>query len=205
MLAFTVVKIKTKSLPRLRQAFHCALNEPLETLDYRTYRANPIETYDTAIVKGKTASGVDAFIAVTHASDPDRKQNPYLVYEYEKATLVIGGIGVQETYVTAHFKDGTVKEYGREGQRHMGPFWAMIGALQGTDEIACTGEQGMLHVDTIEKMRQLQPDSVPFPASWLAEKNEYTWVPGLTEAMWECFNTTSLPNWDLTADRLGEG
>jgi len=181
------------------------LGEPLETLDCRTYRANPIETYDTAIVKGKTASGVDAFIAVTHASDPDKKQNPYLVYEYEQATVVIGGVGAEENYVTAHFKDGTVKEYGREGTRHMGPFWAMIGALRGEEDIACTGEQAMLHVDTIEKMRQLQPDSTPFPASWLAEKNEYTWVPGLAEAMWDCFNNAALPAWDLTAPTLGEG
>ncbi|MBQ4580052.1 MAG: Gfo/Idh/MocA family oxidoreductase [Clostridia bacterium] len=181
------------------------LNEPLETIDCRTYRANPIETYDTAIVKGKTASGVDAFIAVTHASDPDKKQNPYLVYEYEKATLTVGGVGAEDTYVTATFKDGTVKEYGREGSFHMGPFWCMIGALRGTDEIACTGEQGMLHVDTIEKMRQIQPDSTAFPAAWLAEKNEYTWVPGLAEAMWDCFHKAELPDWDLTADHLGEG
>ena len=98
-----------------------------------------------------------------------------------------------------------MKEYGQEGKRHMGPFWSMIGALRGTDEIACTGEQGMLHVDTIEKMRGIEPDSTPFPQKWLAEKNEYTWVPGLAEAMWECFNKAELPNWDLTADQLGEG
>ena len=120
------------------------------------------------------------------------------------AFIIGGGIGMEDAYLTAHFKDGTVKEYGREGQRHMGPFWSMIGALRGTDEIACTGEQGMLHVDTIEKMRGIEPDSTPFPAAWLAEKNEYTWVPGLAEKLWECFNTTTLPDWDLTADRLGE-
>ena len=180
------------------------LGEGLETLDCRTYRANPIETYDTAIVKGRTASGVDSFVAVTHASDPDKKQNPYFIYEYEQATLVGGGVGVEDAYFTAHFKDGTVKEYGREGQRHMGPFWSMIGALRGTEEIACTGEQGMLHVDTIEKMRVLQPDSVPFPEKWLAEKNGYTWVPGLAEAMWDCFDHAVLPDWDLTAEKLGE-
>ena len=180
------------------------LGEPLVDLDCRTFRANPIETYDTAVVKGKTATGVESFIAVSHASDPDKKQNPYFIYEYENATLVGGGVGAEETYLTAHFKDGTVKEYGREGQRHMGPFWSMIGALRGTDEIACTGEQGMLHVDTIEKMRGIEPDSTPFPASWLAEKNEYTWVPGLAEALWACFHETKLPDWDMTADKLGE-
>ena len=180
------------------------LGEPLEELDCRTYRANPIETYDTAIVKGKTASGVASFIAVSHAGDPDKKQNPYFIYEYENATLVGGGIGMEEAYLTAHFKDGTVKEYGQEGKRHMGPFWCMIEALKGEGEIACTGEQAMLHVDTIEKMRGIQPDSTPFPTSWLAEKNEYTYVPGLVNKMWECFNKAELPDWDLTADKLGD-
>ncbi len=48
------------------------------------------EPLDTAVVKVNTAPGVDAFIAVTHASDPDKKQNPCFVYEY--ATLV--GVGM---------------------------------------------------------------------------------------------------------------
>jgi peptide/nickel transport system substrate-binding protein len=48
-------------------------------------------------------------------------------------------------------------------------------------------------------------DSTSFPAAWLAEKNEYTWVPGLVEALWACFNKAELPSWDLTADKLGEG
>ena len=178
------------------------LGEPVEQLDCRTYRANPIETYDTAIVKGKTASNVDMFIAVSHAGDPDKKQNPYFIYEYENATLIGGNVGQEEAYLVAKFKDGTVKEYGQEGKRHMGPFWSMIGAMRGECEIACTGEQGMLHVDTIEKMRGIQPESMTFPEKWLAEKNEYTWVPGLVEAMWECFDKTELPNWDLTADSL---
>ena len=179
------------------------LDEPMTELDCRTYRANPIETYDTAVVKGKTGSGVEMFIGVTHAGDPDKKQNPYFIYEYENATLIGGREKIEEANITAYFKDGTVKEYGREGQRHMGPFWAMIGALRGEGEIACTGEQGMLHVDTIEKMRALQPESTPFPEKWLAEKNDYTWVPGLAEAMWACFDKAELPRWDLTADRLG--
>ena len=185
-------------------SMHFFLGEPMAELDCRTYRANPIETYDTAIVKGKSASGVEMFIAVSHAGDPDKKQNPHFIYEFEKATLVAGGIGQEELYLTAYFKDGTVKEYGLEGQTHMGPFWKMIGALRGEGKVACTGEQAMLHVDTIEKMRAIQPESVPFPEKWLAEKNDYTWVPGLAEAMVECFNKAELPNWDLTADQLGE-
>lgn len=179
------------------------LNEPMAELDCQTYRANPIETYDTAIVKGRTASGADMFIAVTHASDPDKKQNPYFHYVYEKATLTFGGMGETGEKFVARFNDGTVKEYTGVNTGYLDPFWNMIDTIRGKDVVACPGETAMLHVDTIERMRTLQPDAVPFPAKWIAEKNDYTWVPGLAEAMIECFNRAEMPQWDLDADSLG--
>lgn len=180
------------------------LEEPIETLDCRTYRANPIETYDTAILKGHTASGTEVFMAVSHAGDPDILQEPMFVYEFEKATLTFGGIGEKGTVFTVTYKDGTVMTYdGVVGKGHMEPFWNMIDVLRGKDEIACTGEMAMLHVDAVEKMRRIQPEATPFPAAWLREKEDHTFVPGLAEAMFDCFHRAELPDWDLNAPSLG--
>lgn len=180
------------------------LEEPIDTVDCRTYRANPIETYDTAILKGHTATGTEVFMAVSHAGDPDILQEPMFVYEFEKATLTFGGLGEKGTVFTATYRDGTVKTYdGIVGKGHMEPFWNMIDVLRGRDEIACTGEMAMLHVDAVEKLRRLQPEATPFPAAWLREKDDHTYVPGLAEKMVDCFHRVELPDWDLTAPALG--
>lgn len=180
------------------------LEEPIDTVDCRTYRANPIETYDTAILKGRTATGTEVFMAVSHAGDPDILQEPMFVYEFEKATLTFGGLGEKGTVFTATYRDGTVKTYdGIVGKGHMEPFWNMIDVLRGRDEIACTGEMAMLHVDAVEKLRRLQPEATPFPAAWLREKDDHTYVPGLAEKMMDCFHRVELPDWNLTAPALG--
>ena len=181
------------------------LGEGLEEIECRTFRANPIETFDTAVVKGKTASGAEAFIAVTHAGDPDLKQDPLFRYEFENATLCFNEVGRDRgVRFVARFNDGTVKEYSEVGKGHMENFWNLIDAIRGEADVHCTGEIAARHVAAMEQMRKIQPDAVAFPTHWLCEKNEYTYVPGLVKAMYECFETCTLPNWDLSADKLGE-
>ena len=181
------------------------LDEELQDIECRTFRANPIETFDTAVVKGKTPSGAGVFVAVTHAGDPDLTQDPMFRYEFENATLCFNeagrGHGVR---FVARFNDGTVKEYGEVGRGHLDNFWNLIDAIRDGAPIHCTGEIAARHVAAMEKMRALQPDAVAFPTHWLREKNEYIYVPGLVKAMYECFDECRLPDWDLSAEQLGE-
>ncbi|MGN0779259.1 MAG: Gfo/Idh/MocA family protein [Aristaeellaceae bacterium] len=178
------------------------LGEPLVQLACQTYRANSIETYDTALLRGYTASGAEVFAAVSHAVAPDKVQNPIFHYEYENATLTFGGIGLRGDHFHAHCKDGTVKDYGSVGENHLEPFWNMMDVLRGQDELACPGETAMLHVDTIEKMRMLQPEATPFPDSWKTQRDGYTFVPGLAEELFRCYEQHELPRWNMAAERL---
>lgn len=177
-------------------------DEPIADFECRTYRANPIETYDTAVLKGHTVSGVEVFIAVSHAAGPHLQQNPLLVYEYENATLCYGAAGEENTRFTARFKDGTTKAYPTMYAKHLPNFWNMVDAIREETPVACPPEVAMLHVDILERMRSVQPESTPFPAEWIQEKEDYLWVPGLAHALFECFHTSTLPEWDLTKDSL---
>ena len=182
------------------------LGDKLETVDCRTFRANAIETFDTAVVKGETAQGAKAFIAVSHAIHPSLQQDPVFEYQFEKGTLYFNTVGSKErgTHFIARFNDGTVKEYGAVGTGHMENFWNLIDVIRGDDVIYCSGETAALHVDTMERMRTIQPDAVAFPTHWLSEANDHTYVPGLAAALIQCFQNTELPNWDLSADKLGD-
>lgn len=182
------------------------LGEKLDKIECRTFRANAIETFDTAIVKGETASGAKAFVAVSHAIDPGLQQDPVFEYQFEKGTLYFNsvGSGARGTNFVARFNDGTVKEYGAIGKGHLENFWNLIDAIRDGAPIHCTGEIAARHIAAMEDMRAIQPHAVAFPTHWLKEKNDHTYVPGLAKAMIECFNTCTLPNWDLSADALGE-
>lgn len=176
---------------------------PLRDIQCQTYRANPIETYDTAVVRGTVGDDTQVTIVVSHAADPDKNQNPMWRYEFEHATLEYGGVGQQGTWATVRFEDGTVREYGRDaGDERMVSFWNMVDAIRGADTVHCTGEIAALHTETLERMRQIQPDAVPFPEKWLAHKGEYTYVPGLAEALFDCYNNDCMPQWDLSAAKL---
>lgn len=181
------------------------INEGLKDVECRTFRANAIETFDTAVVRGRTDSGAEVFVAVAHAVHPELSQDPVFHYEFENATLrfneVGGGRGVR---FIARFHDGTVKEYSEVGKGHLDNFWNLIDAIRGEASIHCTGEIAARHVAVMDAMRAIQPDAVVFPTHWVREMNDFTYVPGLAKAMIRCFEECSLPDWDLSADKLGD-
>ena len=181
------------------------LGEKLESLECRTYRANAIETFDTAVLRGETASGAKVFVAVSHPVYPGLGQNPVFEYRFEKATLYFNAVGGEkgERFI-ARFNDGTVKEYAEVGTGHLDNFWNMIDAIRDGAPIHCTGEVGAMHVEAMERMRAIQPDAVAFPTHWSREMDDFTYVPGLARAMIHCYETCTLPDWDLSADQLGE-
>ena len=176
--------------------------KPLKSLACATYRANLIETFDTAVLRGVSETGAKIYIAASHATDPAHKQQPVFEYEYEKGAIRMGCLGGDDERLTARLKDGSVKDYGPTGQAYMPCLWNMVDAIRGEAEIACPGETAALHVDTLQKMRALQPEATPFPAAWVRERDGYTWVPGLAESLIDCFRAGDIPRWDLTSDRL---
>lgn len=176
--------------------------KPLTSLHCATFRANAIETFDTAVMKGLSETGAGVFIAVSHAADPARKQAPVLEYTYEKGIIRMNRAGADDEHITAELPDGSVRNYGLAAQGYMECFWNMIDAIRDEAPIACPGETAALHVDTLQKMRAIEPEATPFPAAWLRETDGFTWVPGLAEKLYQCFDTARLPEWDLNAGHL---
>ena len=167
----------------------------------RTYRANSIETYDTAVMKARSA-GAEIFIAVSHAAGRDFKQEPLFEYRYEKATLRFGAKGEKGSHFTVHFTDGRVKDYGEVTQPYMANLWNMVDALREGTQICCSAETALLQTKAVESIRLLEPDATPFPERWIRREEDINWVPGLAESLWNCFENASLPDWDPSADAL---
>ncbi len=178
---------------------------PVSSLECATYRANPIETFDTAVMKGKSENGAELFIAVSHAVDRGEQQDPMFEYTYEKAVIRFGGAGTRGTSLTAEFTDGQVKDYGVVYQDYGENLWNMVDAIREDTPIFCTGEMASWHIDALEKLRKIQPESTPFPESWITETDGLRWVPGLAKELFRCWASRELPKWDGKAAGLDKG
>lgn len=169
-----------------------------------TFRANPIETYDTAVMTARSA-GVEVFIAVSHAVGMDCEQDPLLEYRYEKATLRFGLPGGTGNRLTAQLDSGEIRDYGQVGEPYMENLWNMTDAIRDGREILCPGETALRQTRALQEMRLLQPDARPFPEKWVRRDGEMNWVPGLDRALWSCYDRRALPVWDWEADTLRQG
>ncbi|MBR4235673.1 MAG: Gfo/Idh/MocA family oxidoreductase [Clostridia bacterium] len=163
-----------------------------EDMRCRTYLANDIETYDTAVLKAKSASA-EIFIAVSHAVRPEEKQEPMFEYRYENATLRFGGPGVKGSSVTAQFNDGQVKDYGVVVQSYRANLWNMVDALRLGTPLYCDGETALLQTLAVEGMRRVRPDAEPFPAALISTDGSMNFVDGLAASLWRAYETTDMP------------
>ncbi|MBR4429481.1 MAG: Gfo/Idh/MocA family oxidoreductase [Clostridia bacterium] len=170
---------------------------PAENIECATFRANPVETYDTAVMRG-TSAGAEIFIAVSHALAPSERLGPVLEYRYERATLRWTRRTEESAPLTAYFDDGRVKEYGPVKEPYMINLWNMVDAIREGKELMCTGETALLETMAIQAMREIQPDAVPFPEAWVQRDETIHWVPGLAAALRRCFEEAALPDWDFS-------
>ena len=165
---------------------------PAEDVSCRTFRANPIETYDTAVMKAQSA-GADIFIAVSHAVREDEIQNPMFEYRFEKAVLRFGAPGQRGSDIRAVFTDGSEIDYGRVEQPYMENVWNMADAIRLGVPLMCSGETAIMQTMAVESMRAFQPEAVPFPDRLVTRGETMNWVQGLASALWRAFETTQLP------------
>jgi hypothetical protein len=177
------------------------LGAPAENIRCATFRANAIETYDTAVLTAK-AAGADIFLAVSHAIHETEKQEPLFEYRYEKAAVRFGVPGGRGGSLRAYFDSGEVKDYGEVDPPYMENLWNMVDAIRGEDGILCSGETALLQTRAVEDMRVLQPEAQPFPETWVRREETMTWVPGLAKALWACYEGRTLPNWDMRTNNL---
>ncbi len=168
----------------------------LTDLEAVTARANPIETFDTVVLRGKSG-GAELFYAASHAAGRDNIVNPTFEYVFEKGTARYMGLGEAGCELTVRLNDGTEKSYGvtrsdpgRLGKQHI---WILADAIRHGGEIACTAEQAMLHTRVIAGVHKLIEEAYVFPEEQVRLDEGMYWVPGLAETLKNCWEQRTLP------------
>lgn len=161
----------------------------VELLEANLYRAQPIETFDTASLVGRTADGADFFFHATHSSD--EAVNPILRVEGESGTLewsLDGGVRLETP-------DGEVEQVAEAGfqqnsRRMLGD--ALVDMLAGGTPDYCSVEIALEHVKFIAGMHsRFEPVAIPEERRELTPANQWV-IPGVLPKLREAFDTNTL-------------
>ena len=162
------------------------------TLTAELYRANAIETYDTAVLRLRSAGDVELFFAVSHAVETS--VNPVCHFEFERATVSFGGDA--GTRFVARFANGESKDYGSPEPTEL-KAWTTIACVRSGDPVPCGIEAASSHTACVLAAQQSSVVTA-FPASQVrtSPRGESTLVhvDGLAEALQRCYDRMVLPS-----------
>ena len=153
-------------------------------------RANPIETFDTAMLRIRAAGAVLDFMA-THTCR--EKSDPLVILEFEKGVAELADAGEKEG-VRVTFRDGSVKNYGSVRQDFFAKIPYCCDVVRGKKAPVCTVETALPHLKTVDAVTELLP-----VATLSGNKNEknVTVVPGLETVLHQAFRENKMP-WEIT-------
>jgi len=157
------------------------------------YCANPVENYDTAMLRAHTENGVEILFFVSHAVPSNI--GPVFSYEFENATVIHEqqGSGV----VLARFRDGRTKKYGNSGDGGARKCWTTVDAVRAGGESLC-GVRAAIPETLCVNGAQESTEIASFPDKMISIQNlrsgPVTVVNGLQDSLIQCFNLGILPH-----------
>lgn len=171
-------------------------------IDAELYRANDIENYDTAALRCGFDEDVEALLFVSHAID--KTVGPRFVLEFEEAKIQFGLEGDAAGHIVAQTNDGRTHDYGRIAEypdrAYFRKLWSCIDAVRSGDSssLFCSIEAALPHAACVSAMQRSQAEIPSFDASHIErrslDESVLRVVPGLREAMLDCFAKGELPS-----------
>jgi predicted dehydrogenase len=163
------------------------------------YRANAIESFDTAALRCRTACGAELLFYTTH-SVMDRV-GPLCRFEFDHAVVEYDH-GAGGRFV-ARFDDGRVVDYGQPERDRNVKVWQCIDAVRTGAPVACGPRAAMPHTQCVAAARASSP-VVDFPAAVRRRgtapgEGTMTWIDGLPESLIGCYKRGILPSEDSCA------
>lgn len=167
----------------------------LAEIQAELYRANAIPNCDTAALRIMTTQGVEMLYYTSHAIPEN--QGPSFILEFEDATVSYhtdGGGQSAGGPIVARSKSGQEKVYGDPFADQSEKIWQCANAVRNGTAVACDIGAATAHVIAVNGMHESMPTVQPFPAELIQKDGELTWVPGLQEAMQDCYRKNVLPS-----------
>lgn len=165
---------------------------PVE-VEAELYRAYDIENFDTAAVRGRTASGVEFLFLLSHASRADR--GPVFHFEFERGAVFCEG---RNTDIEARLADGSLKTYGCPDQEPLKKLWDCLGSVRTGAPPVCGPEAAMSQTLCLNGMQDSMPEIVDVPRDLLIREGPpgrgRIRVEGLDEIFERGYASAKLPS-----------
>jgi predicted dehydrogenase len=166
-----------------------ASSAKVEILEANLYRIQPIETFDTASIHGRTEQGADFFFHATHSAEEEL--HPLVRIEGESGAIewaVDGGLRLEingrevEEIAAPGFQDDpkTVRAA------------VLVGMLAGEKPDYCSVEIALEHVKFIDQLhRRFEPVEIAGDRKLLKESNQWV-IPDLLPGLRRAFESNTL-------------
>jgi hypothetical protein len=157
-------------------------------LQAELYRANPIENYDTAILRMMTSCGAEVQLVTSHATG--RRVGPQFRFKFERA-IVTYGEEAPHDHVIARFNDGRIVDYGAPETDRDEKLWQCIAAARDGGPVACDVAAALPHALCVDAARRSFESPVTIPASQILRRpvnggSDMSVVVGLEDALLKC-------------------
>ncbi len=149
-------------------------------IDFKLYRANDIETFDTAKLHITTEQGVEIIFCASHSVE---KRCITFEYELENATVRFD----EETPITAYLKDGTQKVYGTPNSFDEKVIKTIEFIKSGEGILPCVAETADAHLKVMDVLNEEIDHAICFSQDKMMFQEingeKYLYVKGLSEAL----------------------
>jgi hypothetical protein len=164
------------------------------------YRANRIETYDTAALRCWTGGGVEIVFVVSHATRDTR--GPVFRYEFTGGVVEYAEDGSGDGRIVATLSgsngNATRIDYGVPPTgADLGKLWATIESLRAGTPTVCGIEAALPQTLVVCAANESTPAVNRFPDAVVRVDGEpgsrRTWVEGLEDVLTACYERDALP------------
>jgi hypothetical protein len=159
------------------------------------YRANTIQSFDTAAIRCHTGQGVEILFCTAHAVPS--VIGPIACYEFEEAVVhVTTDFGGR---FLARFRNGGTRDYGSPDRSGAGKLWQAVEAVRSGARPACGIEAATPQVLCVNGAHDSTPEIGAFPKDLICvetdnEGDRLTWVAGLQAALVQAYDLWALPS-----------
>lgn len=165
------------------------------TVTAELYRANAIETFDSAAVRATIGEGVEMLTVVSHATAD--LQEPLFEIEFDRATVTYAGD--RDGHLIVRLHGGATLDYGRPcTSSDADKLWSAIDSFRERTPVLCGIEAASAQAEFIDAVHRSMAESIRFPDAMLhisgPAGKRATAVEGLGPVLRECYATWSMPS-----------
>lgn len=160
------------------------------SVDAELMRVNPIENFDSCVLRMKLENNVDALFIASHSTSENI--NPVFTYEFEHGTVTY--VQDEKNDIIAAFDDGTTKNYGDPFADQMNKVRYAIAAADlepQSRDLPCTAMTAVPHARTIAAISDAPivdiPDALTQTITTPNGNDLFHVITGLKEALCACY------------------